>query len=339
MSVVKYIVLNMVILRPNICLKLFDTLVVPILSYGGTVWAPLYANKVNTSNFNDICNNSPVENLNTRMCKYLLGVHRKSTNDAVRGELGRLPLLLTVLNHSFRYFQRVMLSNSYSLVKISCLDTDVCNFNSSWHNSMIKLLNTFDQSQSFTKDMQNVYVINWKKSLQSCTGKLRTYAQFKKDFCVENYILQFPVHVRRHLTKLRISAHSLAIETGRYKTNTNASLNADKRLCFNCKTVESEYHFIFECSLYEEERKQLFESLRIFTSIPSDATHENFCTIMSGLNGDLEVSRNLCYFINNCFEIRRESINTASEKNVLLRPEVTTTRSGRLSRRPTRLNV
>ena len=91
----------------NICLKLFDTLVVPILSYGGTVWAPLYANKVNISNFNDICNNSPIENLNTRMCKYLLGVHRKSTNDAVRGELGRLPLLLTVLNHSYHYFQRV----------------------------------------------------------------------------------------------------------------------------------------------------------------------------------------------------------------------------------------
>ena len=83
----------------KLSLKLFDTLVLPILSYGGVVWGPIYARKFNIQNFMDICNNSPIERLNVKMCKYLLGVHRKSTNDAVRGELGRFPLLITILNN------------------------------------------------------------------------------------------------------------------------------------------------------------------------------------------------------------------------------------------------
>ena len=68
----------------TLSLKLFDTLVLPILSYGGVVWGPLYAHKTNLQNFMNIFNYSQIEKLNVKMCKYLLGVHRKSTNDAVR---------------------------------------------------------------------------------------------------------------------------------------------------------------------------------------------------------------------------------------------------------------
>lgn len=47
------------------------------------------------------------------------------------------------------------------------------------------------------------------------------------------------------LTKLRISAHSLAIETGRYGTT---KLPADQRFCKFCPTnVEDEVHFLFQC--------------------------------------------------------------------------------------------
>ena len=221
------------------------------------------------------------------------------------------------------------------------MDKDLCSLDSSWYSSILRLSKCFNLSRSFHNDMQNVYRIIWKREMQSCSGKLRTYSQFKKEFTLENYINHFPLHKRRNLTKLRISAHSLAIETGRYNNSANSSSNAaaNKRLCFNCKIIESEFHFIFECNLYEQERKQMFEHLHEFTSIPSNATVENFCTLMSCLNGDPEVGSILCNFINNCFEIRRDSINIARERNVLLRPETTTTRSGRLSKRPIRLDV
>ena len=88
-------------------LTLFDSLVLPIISYGSVVWGPLLAQKVNTNNFKNICNDAPIEKLNVKLCKYLLGVHRKSTNDAVRAELGRFPLLIKVLHYSHRFLQRV----------------------------------------------------------------------------------------------------------------------------------------------------------------------------------------------------------------------------------------
>ena len=47
-------------------------------------------------------------------------------------------------------------------------------------------------------------------------GKLRMYSKLKITFTLKKYVLHFPQNVRRNLTKLRISAHNLAIETGRY---------------------------------------------------------------------------------------------------------------------------
>ena len=117
---------------------------------------------------------------------------------------------------------------------------------------MQKLLGVFNQSRSFLSDMQNVYRISWKNNLRSCTGKLRSYSTYKHTFHLENYIIQLPLAFRRNLTKLRISAHNLAVETGRYTKGTKIMPN--KRLCFHCKLVESEYHLVLECSLYTDLR-------------------------------------------------------------------------------------
>ena len=296
--------------------------------------------KVNIQNFMKLCNDLNMEKLNLKMCKYLLGVHRKSTNDAVRGELGRYPLLIKILNYSYRYFQNLQSSSTNSLVKLSCLDNDLRTLEQSWYNCMNRLVTNFNHSRSFLTDMQNVYRISWENLMKSCTGKLRTYSEFKTDFTLENYILQFPMHIRRNLTKLRISAHSLAIETGRYSNqNSNKPTQIEKRTCFHCNKIESEFHLVFECTLYDTERKLMFDQLNNFTLIPHDPTKENFNTLMSCLNGDLEVGRTFCEYINNCFEIRKECLFKTKEKNILLRPETTTTRSGRISIRPTRIDL
>ena len=36
-----------------------------------------------------------------------------------------------------------------------------------------------------------------------------------------------------------------------------------KRLCTFCNVIENEYHFLIQCSLYEEQRKILFKRLTI----------------------------------------------------------------------------
>ena len=51
---------------------------------------------------------------------------------------------------------------------------------------------------------------------------------------------------RIYITKFRLSAHTLAIEYGRYK---NVTVN--ERICNYCKSdIEDELHFILICPLY-----------------------------------------------------------------------------------------
>ena len=224
---------------------------------------------------------------------------------------------------------------------MSLKDNDLQSLNGSWYNSISRLIAIFNQSRSFVNDLQNVYRKSWKESMQSCTGKLRTYSKFKTDFTQENYLIQFPMHVRRNFTKLRISAHNLAIETGRY-TNAKSikSSEIDKRLCFHCKkNVESEHHLIFECNLYIDARELFSKCLGNFTCIPFDGTDDSFLKLMSYLNGDLEVGLLLCNYVNTCFDIRRDCINSVKENFILCRPETTTTRVGRISKRPNRIDL
>ena len=56
-------------------------------------------------------------------------------------------------------------------------------------------------------------------------NKLRTYCLFKRKFEYEKYLnMQKDFNKRRNITKLRISAHRLEIEIGRYANKTKKKL-------------------------------------------------------------------------------------------------------------------
>ena len=74
--------------------KLFNTLIVPILTYASEVWGPYLLHNMNDHNFMILCDKAPMEVVHIKFCRYLLGVHRKSCNAVVRGELGNYPLLI-----------------------------------------------------------------------------------------------------------------------------------------------------------------------------------------------------------------------------------------------------
>ena len=67
---------------------------------------------------------------------------------------------------------------------------------------------------------------------------------------------------RRNITKLRISAHPLEIEKGRYTIDrtTGTSIPLDNRVCRYCKIIlqinrlEDENHALFDCPLYIKPR-------------------------------------------------------------------------------------
>lgn len=59
-------------------LKLFDMLVRPITTYGSEIWISDFTQK------NLKSDNLPFEKIHNRFCKYLLGVHKKASNFAVK---------------------------------------------------------------------------------------------------------------------------------------------------------------------------------------------------------------------------------------------------------------
>ena len=94
---------------------------------------------------------------------------------------------------------------------------------------------------------------------QSGGNKLRLYRHFKKSFKLEGYLTNIKNHLhRKAFCQFRISAHSLMYEIGRY-----CNIPYEQRLCRLCgmNKVESEHHFIFECSYYSDLRNQLLDQL------------------------------------------------------------------------------
>ena len=99
-------------------------------------------------------------------------------------------------------------------------------------------------------------------------------SSFKKESDLKSNL---PVHKRKLFTQLRISAHALNIETGRYK-----GLQADRRVCNQCpgNLMENEEHFMLDCSEYDNHRKILFDSLSSY-NLDLLSKAERFIFLMS----------------------------------------------------------
>ena len=67
--------------------------------------------------------------------------------------------------------------------------------------------------------------------------------------------------MRKAICKLRLSAHNLLTETGRYAKP--KSMPRSERICEHCNLnlIENEFHFLSQCSLYEPERKKLYDHI------------------------------------------------------------------------------
>jgi len=94
------------------------------------------------------------------------------------------------------------------------------------------------------------------------SNKMRTYRLFKT---IDNYKCEYYLHQvtnTRHriaLTKLRLSNHRLAIETGRYS---RPRKKPAERICPISKIeMEDEYNFLNICPAYQEKRCLLLNYL------------------------------------------------------------------------------
>ena len=160
--------------------------------------------------------------------------------------------------------------------------------------------------------VQDHYMSRYQQAWISCINKefnpnlpnkLKSYASYKTTFSMENYVSYLPLSKRRSFTKLRVSSHRLAIETGRY---TWPITPRSQRFCNHCtqNVLGDEMHFLLSCSKFAVQRKALFDDLEVFGNIRNGKDFKTFFTVMNYGHGDIQVAHKICKFVTDCFSLQ-----------------------------------
>ena len=249
-------------------LKLFDTMVKPILLYGCEIWG-LFGWRCNTelSIKQYILNSKHLfEMVHIKMCKNALGVHKKASGLMSLAELGRLPLTYNIVTNIFNYWQHIYKAPSSSLLNITSknLFEDDRKGRTNYY-SRYKMLMTTIGKQNILKCEQrettkkckevkhaisNIYenyffeTIDNKAGRSSSGGRFDLFSKVKTNYSFEKYLL-LDNKIRRLITSIRISTHNLPIEFLR-----KCNIDRDMRICNCCSEnkLGSEFHVLFECN-------------------------------------------------------------------------------------------
>ena len=119
-------------------------------------------------------------------------------------------------------------------------------------------------------------------------------------FRCEDYLHQVTnIRHRTTMTKLRLSNHRLAIETGRYM---RPYKKPNERICPLCKR-----HFLISCSVYQEKRKSLFECLSKKFKLPivKMSTENLFLLLLNPPSNNAELQKIIAKHMHDCYEIRK----------------------------------
>ena len=233
-------------------IKLFDSMVSPILSYGSEVWG---------------FHISPdIENVHIKFLKQLLGVNSRTCKNSVYGEFGRYPLLVLRRIKIIKYWLRIKQCPNSIMYKLMYLKNNNNNYVNTWTQKVQSLLNNLGLGymwelrslddiniNTIIQRIYDNYLQSWFSEIEAFS-KLQTYKVFKNEFGMEKYLLCVKNDKHRiSLSRLRCSSHRLAIEEGRYR-----NIERSNRICKFCNMnqVETEYHFLLVCPFYNSLREK-----------------------------------------------------------------------------------
>ena len=229
-----FIVYNQLKLSTTQKAKLYDSLLTPVLNYASEVWGYHEARDV--------------ELVHNKFCRKILNVKKSTNIEALYGELGRTPMKVMRKISLIKFWIKILNSDENSLlywvytVLKEDADTGVTYNGSNWAYQIKQILQTCGLSFLWESRMQmfiriedikqrilDMHKQTWYSNINNST-KLDFYAKIKYNLELEPYLDSIEDNrYRIALTRFRISAHDLAIETGRY-TKTPKAL----RICINC---------------------------------------------------------------------------------------------------------
>ena len=104
---------------------------------------------------------------------------------------------------------------------------------------------------------------------------------------MEAYLRLSNVKLRTAISRFRLSAHHLRIETGRH---TKPYTPIEKRLCLKCNEnfIQDEQHHLMLCKAFTEQRRPLLQcAARCIPDFETISDQDKFIEIMQSENNDL----------------------------------------------------
>ena len=196
-------------------------------------------------------NIKPMENLYNMCLKHLLGVRKNTNNDLCMIELGCPPLKALVKERQAKFFnfmrfdRRNMVDDPLNLMLSLTMDTNIST------GRYIKSI--VENEDNYVVEASNKLVQNVNNSDSS---KCTYYKSINPDMRVHSvYDSKIKINELERIswTKMRLSAHSLAIETGRWNRRGRGRLPVDQRIC-QYGQVQTEQHVVEQCTLSQHLR-------------------------------------------------------------------------------------
>ena len=240
---------------PKTLCQLFDSFVASILSYCSEVWG--------------YTKSKPLERIHLKYCKKILNVKPSTSNAGIYGELARYPLYISRYIRILKYWFKLLYTDNCILKTVLAISKADCYMGKkNWIYNIRELLTTYgygyvwDNPSAVCPDifckmikqrLLDIFTQEWKADLE-LNQVLTLYKHFKTNFKYEDYLtISKCRRYRNALVRLRLSSHSLRIESGRYGQN---RISRNERICQFCSIgdIEDEYHFVLVCTMYNELR-------------------------------------------------------------------------------------
>ena len=146
--------------------------------------------------------------------------------------------------------------------------------------------------------LNDQFVQNWYSRLS--TSSRAAFYRSIASFQFQPYLDLFNMSkLCKALSRLRMSSHRLQIEAGRWNRPIRTPVN--ERKCSSCNKLEDEFHFVLECDLYSDLRRNLIH--RKYWIRPN---MEKFISLINSTNRS-EI-RKLGLFIYKAFDIRNDNV-------------------------------
>ena len=269
---------------PFLAVKLFNTLVTPILEYGSEIWA----SGINTTT---------VDKFQAKFLKRILHVRKSTPNIAVLSETGELPSTLKISQKITKYYLRIQELPDHHIVKqtFTMLESLDNVGHKTWVTDLKKHLTTLGQDittlegktrkcfPTIKTNVQNNFAEHALKTINDMEiyPKLRTYKLVKTNLQFEPYLYITIPKYRSSLSRFRLSSHDLQIERGRY---TRPKTPVDDRKCRFCQNnaIEDEIHFLLICNKYNNIRSDMLNTVNNFvTGLSNLDSQTKFVTLLT----------------------------------------------------------